>query len=152
MTAVFEPAADHPVHALLKENGLDDEGTLILRRVQSADGRTRAYVNDQPASVQLLKTLGATLVEIHGQHDDRALIDPATHRRLLDAYGGLEPQVAEVGRLWRERRAAEERLSQARAALAKAEEERDYISHRSKSWMPCNRRLARRSGSPNAGT
>ena len=57
--------------------------------MQIADGRTRAFVNDQPVSVQALRTLGAALVEIHGQHDDRALVDAATHRRLLDAFGGL---------------------------------------------------------------
>src|SRR6267143_1270268 len=77
---------------------------LILRRVQLSDGRTRAFVNDQPVSVQVLKSLGTALVEIHGQHDERALVDVATHRRLLDAYAGLEDAAGEVERLWDERR------------------------------------------------
>ena len=67
---------------------------MILRRVQLADGRTRAFINDQPISVQTLKAVGAALVEIHGQHDERALVDAATHRRLLDAFAGLEKDVA----------------------------------------------------------
>src|SRR4051794_5296789 len=90
VTAVFEVAADHPVRAMLVSNDIPAEDALILRRVQLADGRTRAFVNDQPVSVQVLKSLGAALVEIHGQHDERALVDVASHRALLDAYGGLD--------------------------------------------------------------
>src|SRR6185312_15570278 len=92
VTAAFEVGARHPVQALLKANDIAAEDELILRRVQLADGRTRAFVNDQPVSVQVMKQLGAALVEIHGQHDERALTDGATHRRLLDAFGGLESQ------------------------------------------------------------
>src|SRR5437762_11857901 len=109
VTAAFDVEADHPALALLAENGIGTEDGLILRRVQLADGRTRAFVNDQPVSVQVLKSLGAALVEIHGQHDERALVDVATHRRLLDAYAGLEDDVASVARAWSTRRAAEER-------------------------------------------
>jgi DNA repair protein RecN (Recombination protein N) len=129
VTAVFELPRAHQAHAVLAENDLTCDGELILRRIQTADGRTRAFVNDQPVSAQLLRSLGAGLVEIHGQHDDRALIDPATHRRLLDAFGGLDAQVAEVGRLWRERRDAGRALDQARSALASSEQEREYLSH-----------------------
>ncbi|MEP2743066.1 AAA family ATPase, partial [Bauldia litoralis] len=73
VTAVFEPGVDHPVWAVLDESAIEAEGTLILRRIQSGDGRSRAFVNDSPVSVTLLRRIGATLVEIHGQHDDRAL-------------------------------------------------------------------------------
>ena len=97
VTAVFELRRNHPARALLKANDIAEEDALILRRVQLADGRTRAFVNDQPVSVTVLRQLGQALVEIHGQHDDRALTDAATHRRLLDAYGGLE---ADAGSLW----------------------------------------------------
>ena len=100
VTASFDVPATHPARLLLSDNDIAAEDELILRRVQLADGRTRAFVNDQPIGVQVLKGLGAALVEIHGQHDDRALVDAATHRRLLDAYGGLDPQSAEVERLW----------------------------------------------------
>ena len=82
-------------------NDIPAEDELILRRVQFADGRTRAFVNDQPVSAQALKALGAALVEIHGQHDERALVDMATHRRLLDAFGGLEGKAGEVERCGR---------------------------------------------------
>jgi DNA repair protein RecN (Recombination protein N) len=89
VTAIFEPEQSHPVFALLTENGLEADGAVILRRVQSADGRTRAFVNDVSVGVQLLRQLGQALVEIHGQHDDRALIDPSGHRELVDTFPAL---------------------------------------------------------------
>ncbi|HET9689390.1 MAG TPA: AAA family ATPase, partial [Pseudolabrys sp.] len=96
VTAAFEVARDHPSRAVLAADAISVEDELILRRVQFADGRTRAFINDQPVSVQTLKQVGNSLVEIHGQHDERALIDAGTHRRLLDAFGGLEGQAAKV--------------------------------------------------------
>ncbi|TMK02534.1 MAG: DNA repair protein RecN, partial [Alphaproteobacteria bacterium] len=87
VTAAFELPPAHPVRALMAQNELPAEDELILRRVQFADGRTRAFANDQPLSAQTLKALGVALVEIHGQHDERALMDAAAHRRLLDAFG-----------------------------------------------------------------
>ena len=98
--AVFDLAKKHPARRVLAENDLGSDDELIVRRVQFADGRTRAFINDQPVSVQVLRALGAALVEIHGQHDDRAFVDAATHRALLDAYGGLEDDAAEVAQLW----------------------------------------------------
>ena len=86
---------------------------MILRRVQLADGRTRAFINDQSISVQTLKAVGAALVEIHGQHDERALVDASTHRRLLDAFAGLEKDVAALEALWDARRAAHARARRA---------------------------------------
>jgi DNA repair protein RecN (Recombination protein N) len=102
---------------------------LILRRVQFADGRTRAFVNDQPVSAQALKALGAALVEIHGQHDERALVDMATHRRLLDAFGGLEANAAEVARLWEARQARAAEVETHRAEVARAQREADFLRH-----------------------
>src|SRR3977135_4081849 len=90
VTAAFDLPNAHPVRTLMAANDIAEDDELILRRVQFADGRTRAFVNDQPVSVQTLMILGAALVEIHGQHDERALVDAATHRRLLDAFGGLD--------------------------------------------------------------
>src|SRR3981189_2864356 len=104
VTASFDVPKNHPAMKILAENGLDDTGEMILRRVQLADGRTRAFINDQAISVQTLKAVGAALVEIHGQHDERALVDAATHRRLLDAFSGLEAQARQGDRLWGERR------------------------------------------------
>jgi DNA repair protein RecN (Recombination protein N) len=129
VTAVFDIADDHPARALLAANDIVAEDELILRRVQLADGRTRAFVNDQPVGVQVLKSLGGVLVEIHGQHDDRALVDAATHRRLLDAFGGLEADAAAMEELWGERRRAEEAVASHRAEVERAAREADWLRH-----------------------
>ncbi|MFD2182218.1 DNA repair protein RecN [Rhodoplanes azumiensis] len=129
VTAVFEPGATHPVNELLRDNDIAVEDQLLLRRVQLADGRTRAFVNDQPVSVKVLQSLGERLVEIHGQHDARALVDPASHRDLLDAYAGLEGDAAAVARLWTARREAAEALATQRAAVARAQREADWLRH-----------------------
>jgi DNA repair protein RecN (Recombination protein N) len=129
VTAVFELARHHPANALLSEHGIPAEDELILRRVQFADGRTRAYVNDEPVSVQVLKALGQSLVEIHGQHDDRALVDAATHRRLLDAFGGLEADAGRVETLWHARRDALEAAEAHRAEVERAKREGDWLRH-----------------------
>ncbi len=129
VTAVFDLARDHPAHALLAANEITSDDGLILRRVQYADGRTRAFVNDQPVSVQVLKSFGAMLVEIHGQHDERALIDAATHRRLLDACGGSEDMAAAVAQCWETRRAAAERLEEHRVAVERARRDAEWLRH-----------------------
>jgi DNA repair protein RecN (Recombination protein N) len=129
VTAAFELPANHPVRALMAENDIPAEDELILRRVQFADGRTRAFVNDQPLSAQALKTLGAGLVEIHGQHDERALVDAAAHRRLLDAFAGLDSEAGEVERLWNERRARAGAVAVHRAEVEKAQREADFLRH-----------------------
>src|SRR6185312_5326608 len=116
----------HPARALLADNDIPPEVELILRRVQLSDGRTRAFVNDQPVSVQVLKQLGSALVEIHGQHDERALTDATTHRRLLDAFGGLESQASEVETLWQKRRNAREAH---RTEVERAKREGDWLRH-----------------------
>jgi DNA repair protein RecN (Recombination protein N) len=131
VTAVFDVPKDHPAMAILSDNGLEDSGEMILRRVQFADGRTRAFVNDQAISVQTLKAVGSALVEIHGQHDERALVDAATHRRLLDAFAGLEKDVAALQRLWDARRAANAALDEHRAGMERASREADYLRHAS---------------------
>jgi DNA repair protein RecN (Recombination protein N) len=129
VTAAFDLSDDHPARALIDEHGIPSEDELILRRVQLADGRTRAFINDQPVSVQAMKAVGAALVEIHGQHDERALVDAATHRRLLDAFGGLEARSREVERLWGERRAKEEEADSHRAEVERARREADWLRH-----------------------
>jgi DNA repair protein RecN (Recombination protein N) len=129
VTAVFELAADHAARRIAKGAEIDTEGDLILRRVQFADGRTRAFVNDQPVSVQVLKAIGAALVEIHGQHDERALVDAVTHRSILDAFGGLQSEaraVAEAARVVREAKAA---LNEDRARVERARKEADFLRH-----------------------
>ena len=128
--AAFDLAKDHPARRLLAENDLSgDDDALIVRRVQFADGRTRAFINDQPVSVQVLRALGAALVEIHGQHDERAFVDATTHRALLDAYGDLEGDAAVAARLWDERRARESAVAAHRAEVERLSREAEWLRH-----------------------
>ncbi len=123
VTASFDVAAGHAARVMLTASGIDSDGDLILRRVQGADGRSRAFVNDQPVSVGFLRQVGAALVEIHGQHDDRAMVEPGVHRALLDAFGGLDGERAAVAAAhgaWREAETAVAALA-ARIAAARAE-------------------------------
>src|SRR3984893_15235214 len=136
VTSVFDVPKAHPASNILSDNGLDDTSSedsceMILRRVQLADGRTRAFVNDQAISVQTLKSVGTALVEIHGQHDERALVDASTHRRLLDAFAGLEKDVVALEALWEARRAANGVLEAHRADMERAAREADYLRHAS---------------------
>jgi len=129
VTAVFDCPIDHPARRIAAEADIDVDGDLILRRVQVADGRTRAFVNDQPVSVQVLKAIGATLVEIHGQHDDRALVDPVSHRTILDAFGGLAAEVQAVAEAARKVREARHVLQEHRSRIEKARKEADFLRH-----------------------
>jgi len=129
VNAVFELDAAHPVFALLDEGGVESQGDLVLRRIQTPDGRTRAFINDMPVSVQLLRRAGAALVEIHGQHDDRALTDATTHRSLLDAFGGLEIDVTALTQAHRDWQFADEELGRHQALMAKAQENAEYLRH-----------------------
>src|SRR5947207_2372283 len=129
VTACFEVEPGHPARTILAVNDISAEDELILRRVQLADGRTRAFVNDQPVSVQVLKSLSVSLVEIHGQHDERALVDTATHRSLLDAFGALEGDAAQVARAWSDWRAAREAVEAHRARVEQARREAEWLRH-----------------------
>ena len=128
-SAFFAPARDHPVWAYLDDKGLSHEPDedLVLRRQLSADGRSRAFVNDQPASVGVLRELGAMLLEVHGQHETVGLLDARTHRPLLDAFGGLASEtgaVAATWKAWREAAARPEVLrDQSRRAAVETEEQ-----------------------------
>ncbi|MBY8974992.1 DNA repair protein RecN [Rhodobacteraceae bacterium NNCM2] len=130
VTAVFDCAEDHPVRARMAEFGLEGSSDeLILRRVVAASGRTSAFVNDQRASAEALSQIGELLVEVHGQHDDRGLLNPRAHRVLLDQAGGLAAEVAKVGSLWSAREAARTALEDARQKLATAAADADYLRH-----------------------
>ncbi len=129
VTAAFAIEAEHPARALLAEQGFAAEDELVLRRVVTADGRSRAFVNDQPAGLALLRRLGALLVEVQGQHEQVGLADPAAHAGLLDAAGGLEKPraaVAEAHRAWRE---AARALEQAREEIAAAQRDEEFLRH-----------------------
>jgi DNA repair protein RecN (Recombination protein N) len=129
VTAAFDLPIDHPAHLAARECGLTTTDELVLRRVQAADGRTRAFVNDQPATAQALRAIGASLVEIHCQHDDRALVDPTAHRDLVDVHGGLGAQLNDVRERYGAWRAAVRALAEEEARVAKARADADYLRH-----------------------
>jgi DNA repair protein RecN (Recombination protein N) len=129
VVAVLQLAANHPVRVALRENEIADDADLILRRVQYADGRTRAFINDQPVGAALMQVIGRRLVEIHGQHDDRALVDPSTHRALLDAFGGLDADVANTHRAHAVLSEADSKVAAQRALIVEAAAREDYARH-----------------------
>ncbi|MEM8878500.1 MAG: DNA repair protein RecN [Pseudomonadota bacterium] len=129
--AEFDLSPQHPAFDLLREQGLDAEPPLILRRVQSADGRTRGFANDQPVSVLILREIGQLLVEIHGQHDERALVDAATHRGLVDAYGGLDPLLQATREAHAALSGARRDHQEAETQLEEARRDADYLQHTS---------------------
>ncbi|MGF1502251.1 MAG: DNA repair protein RecN [Paracoccaceae bacterium] len=131
VTAVFEPGAAHPVWEALGELGFDHGagGELILRRVQAPNGPARGFVNDQRASAEAIARIGAELVEVHGQHDDRGLLDRRGHRSLLDAYGGLAAERDALRQLWDAAQKAERALADARARLAAEAADETYLRH-----------------------
>ena len=132
VTAIFQLSEMHPVQNLLNENGLDGGAPvaeLILRRQQSADGRSRAFCNDQPIGVNLLKQIGSALVEIHGQNESQALTDAATQRDLLDGFANLSGDVVALGKLFSARQQARNDLAAYRAELAKASADTEFLTH-----------------------
>lgn len=126
-TALFEPPKKHPARALLAEQSIPGEGEIVLRRTLAADGRTRAYVNDEPVGVAFLKDLGAALLEVHGQSDDRGLFDSATHRLLLDAFGGHDALAGEVAALFAAYDSARIAAEDLKRTQALAAADADYI-------------------------
>ncbi|MBN9788459.1 DNA repair protein RecN [Pseudonocardia sp. TMWB2A] len=130
VTASFDaPPVGHPLYALLDDQGLEVEPgePLIIRRQVKADGGSRAFINDQPASAALLREVGGFLVEIHGQHDDRGLINPKGHRLLLDSFGALD--VGEVANHYRVWVKAEAALAEARARVESDARDREWLDH-----------------------
>ncbi len=131
-TAIFAPGPGHAVWSVLEEKGLDyaPDEDLVLRRTLAADGRSRAFVNDQPATVAVLRELGALLLEVHGQHETVGLLDAATHRPLLDAFGVLAPELAACAETWSLWRAARERAQSLIDAAGRSAEEAAELSER----------------------
>ncbi len=129
VVAVFELEPGHAAHAVLEEAGLPAGDELILRRVNSKDGRKTAWVNDRRCSGEVLRGLSETLIELHGQHDDRGLLDPKGHRVLLDVFGAY-PDLQDATRTaWRGLSQARKELTQAEAALSEMRAEEDFLRH-----------------------
>ncbi len=129
VTAVFDLAKDHEILALLAENDIPIEEQLFLKRTQTSDGKTRAYINNEPVTVQFLKTIGSLLVEIHGQHESRALLDIETHRNIIDLYAKLGGDVKKVAKSWDQMQQALEKLQIHEAKLAEIRERAEYLQH-----------------------
>jgi DNA repair protein RecN (Recombination protein N) len=126
-TAVFEPEKNHAAWAMLRDQAMEGSEEIVLRRTLASDGRSRAFINDQAVSVGLLKDLGSLLLEVHGQQDDRGLFDSATHRLLLDGFGGLNGDTQTVAALFGELSAARAALEELKALAARAEAEADFV-------------------------
>jgi DNA repair protein RecN (Recombination protein N) len=129
VTACFAPPAGHPLTALLSEQGLEAEDDVVVRRVLTRDGRSRAFINDQPVGIALLRRAAALLVEVQGQHEQIGLAEPASHAGLLDAFGVPRPlrEATRVAwRAWRETIAA---LQAARDAIAAAQRHEEWLRH-----------------------
>lgn len=131
VTAEFDLAADHPAWAVAAEGGLDAQPgeAMILRRTLTADGRSRAYLNDQPVSIGLLRRLGDTLVEVHGQFESHRLLNPVTHRALLDSHGALGPTSQAVRTAYAAWKTATTAREETEARLAKAQEDEEFLRH-----------------------
>ena len=131
VTAEFSVGRNHPALAVLREAGMNEDlaGTIILRRTVGADGRSRAFVNDEPASVSLLRALGDSLVELQGQGEQRGLLDPATHRDLLDAVAEHRVSPERLAAAWRDWRDARAGLVEAERRLAESRAEEDLLRH-----------------------
>lgn len=129
VSAVFNVAQGHPATELLHEQGLDADDEILLRRIITKDGRSRALVNDQPVSVGFLKKLSALLIEVQGQHEQVGLADPANHLGLLDAFGvapELRATVAATYKAWKD---AATRLATAEKNIAEAARDEDLLRH-----------------------
>jgi DNA repair protein RecN (Recombination protein N) len=131
VSAELEMPRAHPVHALLAELGVETEPgePLLLRRTLKADGGSRGFTGGTPVSAAVLRDIAAVSVEVHGQHDDRGLLNPKGHRQLLDAFGRIDggPTAA----AWTEVTRIEHELGQVRAAAAEADRDRDWLTHAS---------------------
>jgi DNA repair protein RecN (Recombination protein N) len=129
VTASYDLPPSHAACQFLTDNEIDIEGDIIVRRVQTKDGSSRASINDQPVSLAVLRQFAALLVELHGQHADRALVNVNSHRNLLDSFGGLEKNVGAVAEAWKTWSLAKTILQEHEEALSRAEVERDYLEH-----------------------
>ena len=129
VVAEFHLSPDHPARAVLQEAGLPAGDDLILRRINTPEGRKTAWVNDRRVSGDVLRALSDTLVELHGQQDDRGLLDPRQHRAMLDEFGGHDALLAAVRAAWSDHRAAARALDSAQARLEAMRAEEEYLRH-----------------------
>ena len=129
VTAWFDLPKGHPAFAVLEEAGILAEDEVILRRINSRDGRKTAWINDRRASGEVLRRLSDTLIELHGQHDDKGLLNPRGHRQMLDSYAELDIDIQHTRTAWRNLSKAQKMLADAEVRIAEARAEEDYLRH-----------------------
>ena len=129
VTAEFDLPSGHAAAEILEDSGIPLDDMLILRRVNTRDGRKTAWVNDRRVSGEVLRRLSDTLIELHGQHDDRGLLNPRGHRQLLDAFGGHDDLLARCRAAWRDWQGAREELKEAEARIGELKTEEDFLRH-----------------------
>ena len=130
VTAAFDLPLGHAGRAVLSEAGIEvEDGEVILRRINTRDGRKTAWINDRRVSGEVLRNLSDTLVELHGQHDDRGLLNPRGHRQMLDDFAQLAPAIEKTRGAWRALSAAQKALTAAEARVAEARAEEEYLRH-----------------------
>ncbi|MQQ07618.1 DNA repair protein RecN [Epibacterium sp. SM1979] len=129
VTAEFDLTDDHPAHAILEEAGLPQGDSLLLRRINTADGRKTAWVNDRRCSGEVLRALSATLLELHGQHDDRGLLNPRGHRAMLDHFAKVDGHLATTRQTWSAVATARKAVEATRSALESARAEEEFLRH-----------------------
>ena len=138
VTAEFTIEQTHPAYQLLQDNELDTDTTLIIRRTLTKDGKSKAFINDTPVSIGLLKQFGDTLVEIHGQFATHNLLNPMTHLTVLDKYGKLEEDVKKCQKLYSDWKNAQNTVDEALIILEKAKNEEDFLTHAVKELQAFN--------------
>ena len=125
VTASFQIPENHAAYGILKEAGITiEDDMLLLRRTVYSSGKSRAFINDQPVSIGLLKKIGDTLVEIHGQFEAQGLLNPQTHRAMLDEYAGIDGTLASF---WNDWKREEQALDDLQKTSTRAREEEDYL-------------------------
>ncbi len=129
VTAVFDLPEGHPAHDVLSEAGFEDADELILRRVNTTDGRKTGWVNDRRVTGEMLRALSDTLVELHGQHDDRGLLNPKGHRALLDQFASHPKLLADIRAAWAALSKTRKALAEAEASFAAAQAEEEFLRH-----------------------
>ncbi len=126
----FSLTHNHPALVIAKEHGIvSDDGTIILKRIIGKDGKSKAFVNDVPVSVNLLKMMGETLVEFHGQFDNHKLLNPSTHRKVIDDYAKIDKELKKLSICWNNWKNAENDLEEAKKRAEKAKEDEEYLTH-----------------------
>ncbi len=127
VVAIFDLAPNHPARGVLEQAGIAATDELFLRRINTADGRKTAWVNDRRVTAEVLRDLSDTLVELHGQHDDRGLLNPRGHRAVLDQFARID--LAPIRAAWEARAQATAALYAAREVLARAQSDEDFLRH-----------------------